>query len=402
MNSTQSDRDHAFDALRASMMLLGIVLHAACNYITVSALDVWPYQDPNTSVVADLVVVGIHTFRMPIFFVMAGFFTALLLERRGAGGMMKNRLVRVVAPFALFWVIVQPAVVAAAIFANGVKSNGRGLDQIANTLATSPYWSDNTAHLWFLWYLAIFCVVTALGATVARFLPHRVRTVAALAFRSLMGSRVRPLLLAVPMVGVLMLQGGMLQTALSFAPDPRVLVGYYLFFAFGLALRYHRDLLPTLTRDARLQLALGVLLVPLNVSAALKLGPTATAAIRWQASITGGIMVWLLIFGITGLAMRWARHERPWVRYLTDASYWMYLVHLPFMLWLPGLMAQWNAPAPLKIMVTIFGALPILLVSYHWLVRGTALGALLSGRRYEVGSLIPGPTRSVVSSPSVS
>jgi glucans biosynthesis protein C len=96
--------------------------------------------------------------------------------------------------------------------------------------------------------------------------------------------------------------------------------------------------------------------------------------------------------------MRWARHERPWVRYLTDASYWMYLVHLPFMLYIPGLLARWDAPAPLKLTVTIVAAMPILLVSYHWIVRGTALGALLNGRRYDVASWVPGPTRPVVAS----
>jgi glucans biosynthesis protein C len=291
MKQTQSDRDHAFDALRASMMLLGIVLHAACNYLTVSALDVWPYQDANTSAVADLVVVGIHTFRMPIFFVMAGFFTALLLQRRGASGMMQNRLWRVVVPFALFWVVLQPLVVAAATFANGEKLSGAGLAQVTATLSTSPYWADNTAHLWFLWYLAIFCALTAGGTALVRFIPAQVRGTASAAFRALMEVRVRPLLLAIPMVGVLMLQGGMLQTALSFKPNALVLSGYFLFFAFGLALRYHRELLPTLTRDAWMQLALGVLLVPLNVSAAMKLGPDAPASTRWQAAITGGGVV---------------------------------------------------------------------------------------------------------------
>ena len=45
-------------------------------------------------------ILFIHIFRMPIFFVMAGFFAAMLYLRRGPGGLAQNRATRIVVPFA--------------------------------------------------------------------------------------------------------------------------------------------------------------------------------------------------------------------------------------------------------------------------------------------------------------
>ncbi len=84
-------RMHALDGLRATMMLLGLVLHTAVSYTTVSLGAAWPYDDPATTVVADLGTLFIHVFRMPIFFVLAGFFAAMLYLRRGAAGLIRNR-----------------------------------------------------------------------------------------------------------------------------------------------------------------------------------------------------------------------------------------------------------------------------------------------------------------------
>ena len=83
--SSTSDRYHSLDALRASMMLLGLVLHSAVSYIREPLPEAWPYKDPNTSTLFDLVVFFIHLFRMPVFFVAAGFFGAMLMQRDGAG-----------------------------------------------------------------------------------------------------------------------------------------------------------------------------------------------------------------------------------------------------------------------------------------------------------------------------
>src|SRR3954468_7766576 len=100
-NANTPQRLHALDNLRALMMWLRIVLHVAINHLTVDSP--LPWRDPKTSPVADLLLLFIHSFRMPVFFVLAGFFVALLVARRGADGMLKNRGLRLPLPFGVFW-----------------------------------------------------------------------------------------------------------------------------------------------------------------------------------------------------------------------------------------------------------------------------------------------------------
>ena len=48
------------------MMMLGLVLHTAINYVPVLPVGIgWPYQDAHTSPIFDWLIVFIHVFRMP-------------------------------------------------------------------------------------------------------------------------------------------------------------------------------------------------------------------------------------------------------------------------------------------------------------------------------------------------
>ena len=75
-------RYFGLDALRGSMMMLGIVLHGATLYLSAPPVTMPIPTDRNNSCVFDLLFHFIHSFRMPTFFVLAGFFTALLVEKR--------------------------------------------------------------------------------------------------------------------------------------------------------------------------------------------------------------------------------------------------------------------------------------------------------------------------------
>lgn len=99
-------------------------------------------------------------------------------------------------------------------------------------------------------------------------------------------------------------------------------------------------------------------------------------------SVFYAITMWLLVFGFMGLFQTYFRNPSPAVRYLSDSSYWLYLLHLPILFWL----AMYLSPLELgfvgKFAAYNLLAVLILLPSYHYLVRSTPLGWLLNGRSY--------------------
>ena len=73
------DRLHSLDAMRGILMLLGVYFHLAFNYRAI---------EKNGHMFFGWFKEQTHYFRMPAFFIIAGFFGALLFYRRGANEMV--------------------------------------------------------------------------------------------------------------------------------------------------------------------------------------------------------------------------------------------------------------------------------------------------------------------------
>ncbi len=160
-------RYYGLDALRGSMMMLGIVLHAGMFYLAAAPERMPIPSDRNTSYVFDLLFHFIHSFRMPTFFVLAGFFAALLVEKRGLWGALRNRAARILAPLLVGMVTLVPLTMIllldfmlsvrfgthdllpsrsdTLILGAELRAAGHPVDQI-----------PGPAHLWFLYYLCGF------------------------------------------------------------------------------------------------------------------------------------------------------------------------------------------------------------------------------------------------------
>ena len=88
-----------------------------------------------------------------------------------------------------------------------------------------------------------------------------------------------------------------------------------------------------------------------------------------------------MCFGLIGL-FRWiAARERYWVRYVSDASYWLYLWHLPLVVVGFKLTQGWSISIHLKFALICVAVTAILLVVYQLGVRYTPVGAMLNGKR---------------------
>ncbi|AMV40288.1 acyltransferase family protein [Planctomyces sp. SH-PL62] len=104
IQTSAADRRADLDALRAWAMLLGIVLHGSLSFFP----SFWMVADRRQASGFGILFSAIHGFRMPLFFVMCGFFSAMLLQRRGRGALVKHRFRRVFLPLLLGMVTIVP------------------------------------------------------------------------------------------------------------------------------------------------------------------------------------------------------------------------------------------------------------------------------------------------------
>ena len=379
-----AERFHALDALRAAMMFLGIYLHAVVAY---SPNGGWPWKQAAQTRLLDGSISVIHVFRMPIFYAMAGFFTALLLARYGFRRAAWNRFLRIVVPFVVGWLVVWPLVIFLA---------GLGLVGLERTVRgfTSGYVLvfANPLHLWFLEYLILLYVLAAVAVVLVPLLLSQAARQAALrGFRAIMLSPWAPLALAVPSFAAqLLMPNPWIEDPPGFMPVFRIVAVYAIPFAFGWLLFLEKDLLDVLSRRAWPYAALAV---AASIAYRYSYGlPFDRAVLFYVIRGVHAVAEWLLILGVAGLFLRYLSDHSPYRRYLCDSSYFLYIAHMPVILAFQLLLEDVGLPPLAKMAIALVGTIAVLMPVYRWAVRPTFIGAVLNGRRYPstIGPVLEG------------
>ena len=351
-------RFHDLDALRAFAMMLGVVLHSGMFLID---FESWPAQDRYIAASEidenpyNFLIPAIHGFRMQAFFLISGFFTAMMWRSRGLQYLLRNRAMRIGLPLSICLLTVVPI--------TGWLFKGSSFDPLSWPWA----WTDGFGHLWFLWYLLLLAASFAAAARLG------------LTFRHSLWWFLIPL--AVALEFSMQQQEFGADSDEGVVPAFRLLVYYGIFYAFG-AFMHQRKV--EMRRWWAFALPPALLLVyPLGLAFVYledfpasnwALGPAVSAALQVAYA-------WLMCFGLIGLFRCFAAKERFWVRYMSDASYWMYLWHLPLVLAGQRLLVDTSLNAHLKFALIVAAVIAMTLVSYRYGVRYTAIGTMLNGAR---------------------
>jgi len=354
------------DALRASTMLLLVPVHAAMVIALNGDGGVW----------ATGLYWVVHVFRMPLFFAMSGFFLAFLLARKGLRETARNRTVRIAVPLAIGLVTLAPATIFAAQLVGTVLAPGEQGPPTGSPFELEP------SFLWFLWYLLIVD-----AAAVALFLwAPRLLDRAGERFRSLIVHPVPGvLLLAVPTTLALWPEGDWtaVPSVSTFVPEPQVLAYYALFFALGAMLCVHRDQVAEAGRNAWTWAACALAAtVPAALLFTFHNSPHASQPLLHGAALlVYAVATWTSLIALVGLAHRYIVRPRPALRYMADASYWIYLSHMPAVVLLVALLGATALGTAPKVVLVTAGALGFSMLTYPLLVRYTVVGRLLNGPR---------------------
>ena len=379
------ERLHGLDAVRGIALLFGVVVHASMSWLP-GAQHFWLTHDASPSNFAGLVFYVPHMFRMLLFFLLAGFFARMSYERLGTKGFILDRARRIGMPLLAGWGPMLAAILAVGAWAAWLANNGQ-LPPPPETPPLSPNHFPLT-HLWFL-YVLLLCYIVALALRAMFGRNHVVRRVTDSGVR-LLASPIGPLLLALPLGAALSTHAqwyawfGIPTPDQSLYPNLAACIGFGSGFGFGWLLQSQPALLQHWATRWPLHAAIAVLATigcVWHVGLAPKLAPAAQDIGGAAYALAYAIAGWSWSFALVGLGLRFFSGHSPLRRYLADASYWIYIAHLPLVMALQVVMSRLAWPWYAEYALVLLSAMTLLLATYDLLVRNTFIGVWLNGRR---------------------
>ena len=363
-------REHYWDTLRAFAMLLGIPYHTAMAY---RPGQTWIVRSDEGATVLAWLAEIIHLFRMPTFFLIAGYFAALLLARRDPFVWLKGRVVRLGIPFITTILTLVPLMNLACEFSNLPYSAALS-SFMHNSLNSGGYW---VRHLWFIIVLLYCCAVAAMLAS--RFPALRQKLMPERADHAIARHFTLALLATALVLGLW--QGAAVEAFYIFGLNTNLpqqilrldeLIIYAPWFALGCLLQR----MP-ITRESFGRIHPGVVLIAiistlLSMSVGHDLHPAAGRFVATFAALS-----------ITQIMVAVARtfFDKPnrLVRQITDASFVIYLFHMPIIIWLVWLAQGIALPVELKALVIVVLSFALSWWAWKVIARSPALSLRFNG-----------------------
>lgn len=366
MQGEKTRRLHHWDFSRALYLVLGIPFHAAVIY---SLSHEWSVASPDKSQVLTWLADFLHSFRMPGFFLLAGLFSMMLLDRQGAWPWLKSRLVRLGLPLLVATLLIVPfqiAVQQVALVVNGTLPASQLTARIAADL--THFGESWIAHLWFLWVLIAYCIGLALlqllcrgtlrarlEAFVAWVGDNRILSLAAFAAICELAARAQEIIVAAsPYYGNAVINYNL----------------YVIYFGFGALVYASRKLNDLLLSPGPVAALAGVALV---LYSQVPHADLFTHTLKVMAAICGAL---LIVGYISSHAHRHFNRPDARIRKLVDASFTIYLFHHPVIYVLATLFLMVDLPPVLEFAIIAVSA-GLIAYAIHLAVSRSRIATLM-------------------------
>ena len=325
----------------------------------------WLIHSPDATPIAKWLVASVSVFRMPAFFIVAGFFCLLSLRRYEPREFAVLRLERIAVPL-----------VVTALLLNSLQTAilsgyfARDFD-LAVHLSSGAWMS----HLWFLVHLLVFLAV-AYGASRVRWSPASLgeRLTEAL-------SRLPPLALiaAVAMTHLVAFKALAVTGALGHGVIIGVFDFYAMawnapFFAFGLLLAHDRRLLARFEQTPPLA-AIGIAVVVMPV--ALGAASADAMLVRVGADFLKLLAIWSAVAACFRLFHRYANAPSPTAAAMSRASYTVYLFHHLLVIVFAVVLIELGVGGLPGLIVLTTGVAGAALFIHHFIVAPSPIGRYL-------------------------
>jgi len=93
------------------------------------------------------------------------------------------------------------------------------------------------------------------------------------------------------------------------------------------------------------------------------------------------IYTWSSILVIILIFYKFINSFNSKIRYLSDASYYVYIIHVPIIILFQGVVSSLEINHFIKFILIVVLTTIFSLITYHYFVRKTLIGVLLNGKR---------------------
>jgi len=315
---------------------------------------------------------------MPLFFFISGFFALMMIEKKSARAYLKNRSKRILLPFVLFL----PLIIGSIMFLIGWALDNVDKPPVFLQFLGSPEakkMAPSTMHLWFLFNLYLFAIMTVCLHKLKLFSHNISKRVATKSFYLLL----LPLLLLPALIS----QPSPLPAADKFYPEVWSFGFYGVLFLAGGLLYKQQKLLDDLLKYKIVLLAISVISygyfynhIPAETDVKIPQGSIVLSLTHSALALTEAIIaVYMTLFALM-IGKRVLNSQNRLLTFISNSSYWTYLLHIPVLLFIQFQLLNLDINMWIKFILSVTITLFVCFVSYLLLVKKTVVGRLLNGK----------------------
>jgi len=409
----KQERYHGLDFVRAVAMMLGLSVHVNVFFCSEDWLffNTGEYHGDSIN---QFIAFFIFQFRMPLFYMLAGFFALLVIERKGLGFITWDRVKRIGIPLVIGIVLLMPIIETFWCVNTAYENFFLGMtawERFTHIIFWGAFSNKNIPfllplmHLWFVYLLLFYYAAHFLFRTIRLKLFGSIQFNADNIFQFFVTRKIGLFLLPLVFFPLRysLKQPGIGLNQIDFEVNSFLLYGSY--YLFGVLLYSNRQCLTALAKQCWFYSVVAIPVMVYVIDPTWQIGSSASVVWDITSWHISGISIWsegifhsgwfkvvvcymkelsclALCFSFIGLAHRFLNKSNHYVRYLADSSYWVFWVHLLPTFTLSKYLQQFDSVNSLtKSYIAFIVSAFLVYWTYNAFVRYSFLGDYFMGRR---------------------